>query len=333
MPFLKKSFFLVVFYPVFVSGQIRITNQDMPKIGDEISYSTSFTTVDYAETGANYTWDFSKLEPAAGNTMKFSSPIGAYVLFFLGSVAEETETPGQKLYEFYKGGNSGWIQLGIGATIAIAGLEIPLRYTNPDVIYKFPLNYNDTYSDTFGGSTTMQNITIAVHGRRTSTVDGWGKITTPYGTFDCIRVKSEVKEIDSLFMGYDNSRTEYTWLAKGMKIPVMQVIVPQNSGQPTYTYADSARNIGNVGMKPFVQASLKLYPNPAKESVLIELPYGSTERVAIEIYNTAGRQVYQKKLAGSQKKIQFDVSAFQGGLYLVKIYTDKDSFSGKLLVE
>jgi hypothetical protein len=133
---------------------------------------------------------------------------------------------------------------GIGFKMPVLNVDMPLRYSNPDVIYKFPLTDSSVYADSFRMNFSMQGIDILVKGHRSSFVDGYGKITTPYGTFDCIRLKSRVLERDSFMIPFSNNRTEYTWLAKGQKIPILQIIVP-DTGLPSIMYKDIERNIIN----------------------------------------------------------------------------------------
>ena len=65
---------------------------------------------------------------------------------------------------------------------------------------------------------------------RTNVVDGWDNLTTLFGTFQTLRVKSTLIEhdsvyIDSLSTGFPINRniTEYKWLGKGQGIPLLQV--------------------------------------------------------------------------------------------------------------
>jgi PKD repeat protein len=128
-----------------------------------------------------------------------------------------------------------------------------MKFQKPDRIFKLPMNYQDSWTDTFGLIFDQFGYRVAQHGRRTSTVDGYGTIKTPFGTFNCLRVKSVVHELDTFVFDttfyIDNSRIEYSWLtndAKKVKIPVMMVEERYDSTFGTYqtiTYADSFRNL------------------------------------------------------------------------------------------
>jgi hypothetical protein len=81
---------------------------------------------------------------------------------------------------------------------------------------------------------------------RSSEVDGWGNLITPFGTFATVRVKSTLNIHDSIYVdslaigfGFDRNIIEYKWLGKGYGIPLLQI----NEEGPlvTATYLDSCR--------------------------------------------------------------------------------------------
>jgi PKD repeat protein len=247
LPQLKYALLLpLLAFSTLLNAQIKITAADMPKVGDMVFYST--TTVakfDTAATGANYTWNFSNLKPVANDTFKYQKPSGVYAILFSGDVAEATKTMGQQGYSFYKNALTGWSQAGMGFKMPGLNQDLPMPYSNPDKIYQFPLTDSSVYADSFGTNISFQGFNIVVSGHRSTMVDGYGKITTPFGTFDCLRLKSVVHEVDTFLIGINNSRTEYSWLAKGEKIPILQITIPAGIGQASATYRDSARAIIN----------------------------------------------------------------------------------------
>jgi PKD repeat protein len=99
------------------------------------------------------------------------------------------------------------------------------------------LNFQDKDSSTFKVTTTIPGFGEYIQaGVRTNVVDGWGKITTPFGMFDAIRVRSIINEVDTIKISnpfpftlpIPNRRIEYKWLAKGIHIPVLEIIVAVN---------------------------------------------------------------------------------------------------------
>jgi PKD repeat protein len=234
-----------------VSAQsITITKANMPSSGEEYIYSTTTDKVDVSITGANQAWDFSGLTPISQDTMKFKKPQEvnvAFLLSFFGDVAVQQPNGALKnYYGFFKTGAGAYVQQGAGFTLPVVNIPLPIQYTSPDVVYRFPLTYgNKKDSSKYELNNNFQGITLAVHGKRVNTVDGYGTITTPYKSFSCIRVKSEITEFDTLGgIPIDNSRTEYKWLSTDEKVPVMQVIEWPVLGTVTI-YRDIHRDIIN----------------------------------------------------------------------------------------
>jgi len=237
------------------SAQITITKSNMPTAGQSIIYSTSNDSIDVSATGADTTWDFSQITPVSQDTYKYVSPSSASILYtlqFSGDAALNIKIAGLKgAYEFFKTSATQYTSQGLGITLPVVNLPTSIPYTNPDVIYNFPLKYGNTAdSASFYGSTTITTFTIKFAGKRTNIIDGWGKVITPYKTYNCIRVKSIVKEVDSLAgQGINRDRIEYKWLSTSEQIPVFEVVVAAGAAgtgsTQTITYRDSFKNVVN----------------------------------------------------------------------------------------
>lgn len=229
-------------------GQISILNADMPRVNDTMRYSATSVGISAAQaalTGADTIWDFTNLVPTSQDVEKFYAPSGTpYAIQFgiltgatygikdntlnnlasFGSVAGITI---ENIYGFYKNTASASVLLGRGVTISSLPLAINL---NPrDTVYKFPLNFGDIDTTYYAGSTSIPSVGgISQKGRRVNFVDGWGVVKTPYGVFDCIRVKTEITGTDSIEVQtfkipLPNNRTVYTWWAKGEHYPILEI--------------------------------------------------------------------------------------------------------------
>jgi len=78
---------------------------------------------------------------------------------------------------------------------------------------------------------------------------------------------------------------------------------------------------------------LKVYPNPATNSLTIELSnlQPSTLATTITIENMLGQLLYQSK--HNQNKSIINISSFQPGVYLVKVLTEKGLIVKSVVVE
>lgn len=243
----KKSFTLLIGLASFCSidAQITITDSDLATVNDTVCYSVkqSLSNFDQNLTGANYTWDYSFLVPDSQRIDKLLTPssTGYPLVSFLSTYALPNPNPDQipfallgsaptDAYNFYKKQSSKLSIVFQGITTA--GNAVPIPLSPADIVYNFPINFGD--SDTsdsgyaypvpgFGYFRKLQT--------RVNTVDGWGTLTTPYGTFNTIRVKSAIMVVDSIYLdtlgfGFNlplPTLYEFKWLAQGSKFPVLEI--------------------------------------------------------------------------------------------------------------
>jgi len=262
---MQKTITLLLSIAFFsLQAQITITSADMPSVNDTVRYSNSFldsiARTIYQTGGANTTWDFSTLRPIRQQVKSYKRAINTpYGFFFLGFNrygVKELDSLGfgnfkfEDVYLYFKNDNNEFQTEGIG--MKIGGVPIPSYYSDEDEIYQFPLRYGRRDSSTFAYRLSLIGTgAYGSKGYRINEVDGWGKITTPFGTFDCIRVKSEIVAKDSIELfgvGFSlpNIRREYKWLARGGKIPILEISGNVVFGDfiPTLVrYKDQYRNI------------------------------------------------------------------------------------------
>ncbi|MBK9075146.1 MAG: T9SS type A sorting domain-containing protein [Flavobacteriales bacterium] len=242
--------FLAALSTLPLAAQITVGQNEMPHAGDELYRTRALLNpfLDYASTGAAYTWDFSNL--AAGDQdVKAYQTVGStnlvyalvYADIFFNPNRANHATSGSDIpfyqllpitdpFTFYYRSASTYTKVGMGA--GLAGIPVPITFEDQDEIYELPLQYGDANSDFSSWSISLP--TLAHYGyqqTRDTEVDGWGAITTPAGSFDVLRVKSTLAgedtiNIDTLGVGFTIERPlvrEYKWLAQGLRVPVLQV--------------------------------------------------------------------------------------------------------------
>jgi hypothetical protein len=84
---------------------------------------------------------------------------------------------------------------------------------------------------------------------------------------------------------------------------------------------------GDVSVEEFAKMSASIYPNPAKEVVMVKAEGNYT----VEIINILGERVYTRN--GNQGVQSIDLTSFTSGSYIVKIYNSTSIESLKLIVE
>jgi len=249
-------------------------------------------------------------------------------------------------FSFYNRSTSGYRQKGFGAELN--GLPVPIPFTNDDDIYLFPLNYGD--QDT---SDSDYSITIPGQGsangnqRRINHVDGWGTVTTPYGTFSALRIVSTLTGEDSLYLdtlglGFNAPRPltrEYKWLATGQDIPVLQINTTTNlAGVESVSlikYRDSLRVFASVFENNVTRDQVRVYPNPvnSKDEITIDWPHKKAAGLRVEFYSMDGRMTAATNPdAGSGWIIKLPELQLAPGVYLLKVSDGWNESTTKLFV-
>jgi len=221
-----------------VKAQITLSRDQLPRSGDSaqiMNAQLSIPGTRFAATGPGSNWDFSDLQSATPDLVWYRPGIQTPYFLFLNSFGTKVQdslnllvVSLQNVFEFYNSNNTRWAAVGRGFTVS--GIPIPTFYTDNDEIFFFPLTYGRKDSSTFAYNISIPTVgEYASRGGRVTQVDGWGSITTPQGTFECLRVKSALRILDSLtFQGNTfgvplRTEIEYYWLSREEHIPILKV--------------------------------------------------------------------------------------------------------------
>lgn len=311
--------------PLLGQAQIIINQNDMPNVGDTLrtSQGVPAPTLNYQQAGPNQTWDFSQLVPTSQAVRGFQSvsSTGGIFSFLFGNFGGINQasivTPVQlpldslpgglalgEIYGFFKETAQDFRQVGYGATLN--GLPVPVTYNSQaeqDVYYRFPLTFGTRDSSTSAFQVNVPGTAfLAQNQKRVNRCDGWGTLTTPFGTFPTVRVVTTLDTYDSLALNGQTpvafqipTRREYKWIGKNQGIPLLTITTTLLAGNETLTnveYRDIYRRITfPTAVAPEAAlATLTLSPNPVavgQPAVLRGLPAGAT----VEVFDALGRRL------------------------------------------
>lgn len=345
--------FVAIITGISVHAQITITASDMPVSGDTLRYSfvnPVGTTVNLGDSGASVTWDYSTMVPIrqAVDTYKTALSVNlAYALISLTAygykVSDSFPIPSSilpvsinQLYTFFQKKTSPSRYSAIAFAAKIASIPTPFNYTTDDDWYFFPLNYLNSDSSNF--SLTMGisgTASIKQTGYRKTRVDGWGTITTPYllTPTACLRVRSEIREIDSVDFGIipiaiPRNTVEYKWLANGEHYPLMWVTTNLAGSSETITtirFRDNARTFTTAVAEPTKPTTVAVHPNPAVNGlVTIDVP-GDWGNYTISIYDQSSRLVKQVN-----NQSQLNLGELPRGLYIAQLIHETEVVYAKI---
>ena len=249
-------------------AQPTINNTHMPLNGDTLRYSLalpdSAVLASFNNAGTNQNWQFGNLVPNRQGLAEYtaSAQTPYNVSNRTGQLLTDTLNLGVvsvfDVYDFYSNSAAEY-------ALDFRGVSFPnpipifppirqaISFIDKDEIFEFPLNYLDRDSSTFnfGYRLAIAGLdTLGSAGYRINEVEAWGNITTPYGTFQCIKVKTDIVSYDTVSFGatsfgLNNHQREYKWLSPQLRFPVATlsgnvvagVFVPGN-----IQYRDSARS-------------------------------------------------------------------------------------------
>jgi len=206
-------------------------------------------------------------------------------------------------------------------------------YMNPaDVSLQLPANFNDSYTTssiqkvTVLGSDVGAPIDSAVqitYKTKTILIDAWGSLTTPYGTFDVLRINETAIAIDStwaysfgiptLVDNNNNNTYNYTFFSNdaATKYPVMSM---DHDNAGAVLKVDWLKTAPTVSVSDIETNEARVYPNPAKNQIIIE---GTPDVSKIEIFTITGSLVLEATV--SSLKTNVDISQLQNGTYLYSV--------------
>jgi hypothetical protein len=329
-------------------SQITITAADMPVWGDTLRYSNTtplVTPVSPADSGAGRTWNYMFTPTSQGrDDYKKPAEISPLYAFTLHTscygykIADSIPglsllMPGisiNNLYTFFNKFTTpnAYVAEAFGAQIT--GIPVGSNYITPDVIYMFPLNYGNNDSNNFALNYGLPSVaSLKEKGYRKSRVDGWGTIVTPYYTTptNCIRVRSEIHEIDSvafdtISFGLPRVTVEYRYLVNGEHYPAVFATANAVGGFELITsvkYKDVYRpelNPPPTAVAPVAAPdnNVWVYPNPAVGGkVNLHVP-GSWTSFYVEVFD-----IHSRLVRTFYNTTALDLESFPPGTYAARV--------------
>ena len=320
-------------------AQITITASDMPVVNDTLRYSAASpvgATINPGDSGTNFTWDYSSLVPMSQGVDHYQSALSVSITYALISfsaygykIADSipgSPVPITNVYTFFQKITSPNSYAAVAFGASISGLPTPANYSTNDTWYFFPLSYGNSDSSDYALNVSLATLgSLKRVGYRKTRVDGWGTIVTPYATtpVNCIRVRSEIDEIDSVSFGtttfgLPNNTVEYKWLANGEHYPLLWVTSNVVGGSETISsirYRDIARAMPNeVPTVNGIETNVKAYPVPAIDGIFhLDVP-ASWNHFHAEVFDINGRMV----LTGDDLRT-LNLQAFATGSYVARL--------------
>lgn len=344
----KHLLLILLSFSSYSFSQITINSTHLPVVKDTLRMSRAVmdASIDFQSTGADFTWDFSNLQnnDQKLNTYSSISSSGSITQFIFGSMAAAKHKasyylPNEDLplnnlpaalpitfsdiNQFIK--NHADSMTLVGLSMKVNGQEIPAKADTVETKYKFPMNFGDAHVGRSYINLDLNPIYNAIwrqHRKRTTEVDGWGEITTPFGTYTVLRIHHRIEESDSfkVAIGPFNNWIgipvplvhEYEWRAMEEKEPILLIKTTETNGTETVT-AIEYRNEFMLGLAKN-ELNFNLYPNPATHFLTVE---AKSNMDNFEIITMDGRVAIKGELNGTYSNL--DIQSLKSGSYLLRI--------------
>jgi hypothetical protein len=352
------QFFLFLFYFNFSFGQISLQETDFANPNDTVRYSQAMDQgIDFSTTGPNNTWNFSSLT-STGQYVKNFNPIGfgsilvqATFGFFAPQnyqasyFTQNTDLPIEFLSTFlpvsvsdlnaYTHSSSSKIS-SIGYSLSVNSQAVPFKSDTIETRYSLPLDYNDTYNSrgyTLVDFNPVADFKFKQHRQRSSSVDGWGSLILPNGTYNVLRLKHLINEIDSIYLGVipgfpatwigtpPIQTVEYEWIGESKKDVLLKIVTSITNGSEqiqSIDYQDSYL----VGLQDNQSTSdFSVSPNPVSDILTV------TSSALVRNYQLSditGKLLLQKNLINASN-FEIDISDLPLGSYFISLNSENTS--------
>jgi hypothetical protein len=360
---MKKLLLIALFPSSFLNSQITLNQTDFATGGDTIRMSSSSDlTIDFSATGTNYIWDYSSLIPSSQQLKNFrpNTQLSLLSSFIFGAFAptnykasyflESTDIPIDQIgsllgipitdmFAFTR--NSVDSLTSIGFSMVVSGTEIPFKSDTIEKRYDYPIDFNNT---TYSRGYTNIDLNPTVNAiyrqyrQHSSLVDGWGTITTPYGTFEALRIKHDITELDSIYIGAFSfwapisvpPSTIYEWWTTGKKEPILRITTSTLGGNEsvnTVEYRDLYRGL-DAGFDELTD-EFYVYPNPVKNIISLKT---NKQIDKVNILDITGKIVKEISVISSQL-IEINISELLQGIYYIEIQSGNTKGVQKFIKE
>ena len=341
-------------------AQISYLASDLPVIGEQITrYRDTIAQYGLGPSGPNQQWSFPAPVIRETFTTSIVSPASTpNPSIFPSSNLAMTNDNVSYLY-FSTSANS-MLATGTAGDLLQNGSTVEVPFSNPLTVHNLPRNYDDASEDTYYFEAIAYNISVPVGGLPLSvyaarlrhyghvydSTDGFGQITTPVGTYDCLRVKSTDHTVDSVWTklfsfiptwslqpsltGTDTS-ISYSWIGKESGLALAELSFDTLDNPKNFTWTSVLPL--TTGIAATESNEIQVFPQPSTGKFSATWSDNKGFRLA-EVFATDGRKVIAMNITNANR-LDFDLEALPSGVYLLQPSgaDGKNSVVQKVMIE
>ncbi len=340
---------LFTIFTVFVQfafAQITITSTDILNLigaTQVIEYDSSYSiSINVGSAGENRSWDFSAYPTTTEQNLSILAPQGTvfadsfpeanFVLFYDLSQADTT----YNLYSYANISSNVFLNLGEGTIINIPN-EYDSSYVNFDQDETpLPLSYGLEWTASTSDTTGQEGFMTIKTTNSNYSVDAWGTVTIPAGTFDCLRLREDYSTTTIFIVGDTEFPIDttiginYTWFSKDNFL-ICDISSQDGETNPEFSDASyfsrlksTTTAISSELRSGIVQkfALEQNFPNPFNPVTSISYMIGKADHVSLSIYDSAGRLVqtlFNEYQNAGLHSIQWNAANLASGIYYYRL--------------
>jgi hypothetical protein len=331
---------------------ITLTENDIISVGNVAYLVTDTAPVSAMSTqaiqsGANVTWDFTKVNSHVSDEITFVTPssttYGSY--FPQSNLCAVTKSTGFNAY--FTSSTNSFVMTGIVGDLLEMGVNVKAFFTPGQTLMEFPSTYQSTFNSPYTATAKeyygktenvdiggilfpvfVDSVSAKYEYTVSSEIDGYGTVITPQGSYSALRQKLVETEVDSQYayvqgMGWFLvDATTYTtnrlrWWANGVGYALAECKLNTNKtkikGEFQYV-SDTDPVVTSIAGIDF-DDDIMSFPNPASDQIqFINLP----EKAAyILMSDITGKELV--KLNIKDQNGAYSISNYNNGMYLYQI--------------
>jgi hypothetical protein len=330
-----------------LSAQIQITSADMPVIGDELTrYSDTIPTYGPGGSGPDQSWDFSAAAQGSEQVSSIVDPATTPSADQFGSSNLAMTTDGLNYSYMTNTANAMTVDGFAGDPLGDGTLMLDAPFDPTLTLHQFPRQYTTAFNDDFGFDVTVDGSGFGVYQARirevatvSDTTDGYGTITTPVGTYDCLRSRTVTIRTDSIWaqllqilpftlvQSTVDTTVTYVWHAVETKLPVAEMTVDSVGNAIDFTWSAIAPNSTGVAGTNAPLEGFTLFPQPATDRVQL---MSVAPWLSVTVTDMDGRAVISNERVARGGTL--DIGALPSGVFMVNAINPEGGRSAQRLV-
>ena len=253
-------------------------------------------------------------------------------------------------YQYFRLESNALYNLGSVINVQTSEIDTSIIQIDEKIVFPLPLTYGMTIPVSRDSIEIVPGFWDII--TNTQTVDAFGSVTFPFGTFDALRIKN-VDETKVYFNGSvinQYGSTYFTWVAKNggtfeadldTALVTSGNVTLYSANMTQFNAATSVEEKGN-DISPSEYILSQNYPNPFNPSTNIKytIPNVSLSgvegsRVQLKVYDVLGNEiatlVNEYKPAGSYE-VEFDAENLSSGIYFYKLQSGSFTQTKKMIL-